>query len=175
MAQKILAVLGFAFLAGAAYWIIDPQDGDYSPPAAEARAPQFATESAAEAQSAFLEALPERQEALLRGHEWHLQAVRGEAVPAGGAPATLRIDEDGRVSGHSGCNRFGGQAEISESSISFGALFSTRMACVEEARNKLEADYTAALSDVVSWRASGGLLMMQDAQGAEILIFAAAP
>nr|MDT0523253.1 META domain-containing protein [Streptomyces sp. DSM 41633] len=45
---------------------------------------------------------------------------------------TLTIADDGAVSGSTGCNRITGHATVSESSIEFGPLATTRMACPPE-------------------------------------------
>jgi|GEM_PF-672383 len=112
-------------------------------------------------------------------HEWLLEDIKGGGV-IDRLRLTIRIDAAGKVSGHSGCNRFGGQAEMkpgqdTSGEISFGALFSTRMACMDDARNNQEAAYLAALSEVTSWRTDeNGLLHLTDANGADVLRFAKA-
>lgn len=115
----------------------------------------------------------------LTAHEWLLEDIKGGGV-IDRLRLTIRIDAAGKVSGHSGCNRFGGQAEMkpgqdTSGEISFGALFSTRMACMDDARNNQEAAYLAALSEVTGWRTDeNGLLHLTDANGADVLRFAKA-
>lgn len=115
----------------------------------------------------------------LTAHEWLLEDIKGGGV-IDRLRLTIRIDAAGKVSGHSGCNRFGGQAEMksgqdTSGEISFGALFSTRMACMDDARNNQEAAYLAALAEVAGWRTDeNGLLHLTDANGADVLRFAKA-
>lgn len=115
----------------------------------------------------------------LTAHEWLLEDIKGGGV-IDRLRLTIRIDAAGKVSGHSGCNRFGGRAEMkpgqdTSGEISFGALFSTRMACMDDARNNQEAAYLAALSEVAGWRTDeNGLLHLTDANGADVLRFAKA-
>lgn len=61
------------------------------------------------------------------GSEWRVVAIDLAPVPAGISP-TLRREGDS-VSGHGGCNRFGGTIAIEGERLSFGPLVSTRMAC----------------------------------------------
>lgn len=64
---------------------------------------------------------------------------------------TLEIRPEGAVSGSGGCNRFTGQAEISEQTISFGALAATRMMCPPASMDQ-EGKFFAALDKVSQWR-----------------------
>ncbi|PVE46032.1 hypothetical protein DDE23_17705 [Pararhodobacter aggregans] len=60
------------------------------------------------------------------GVGWAITAVSGAATVD--EPAIL-FEEGGRVSGTSGCNRFGGEATQEGSVLTLGPLASTRMAC----------------------------------------------
>ncbi|HRO15840.1 MAG TPA: META domain-containing protein [Paracoccus sp. (in: a-proteobacteria)] len=77
--------------------------------------------------------LPSRQ-------RFNVAALDGRPLPDGMSPW---IERDGnRLSGHGGCNRFGGPVQIGGTSIRVGALASTRMACpppVMEAEGRLQA------------------------------------
>jgi heat shock protein HslJ len=87
------------------------------------------------------------------GVEWRLVSIGGTAVGTGanGQPATLRLDEtSGRASGYAGCNQFSGSYTLSGSSISFGPLAITRMACAQD--GELESRYTMALGQVTGWK-----------------------
>src|SRR5215213_3546500 len=72
----------------------------------------------------------------LEGTTWSLVELGGQpARPAGtaGTP-TLRLDAaQSRAAGNTGCNGYGGSYELSGASLRFGALASTRRACVDEA------------------------------------------
>jgi len=65
--------------------------------------------------------------------------------------STLDIAADGRTSGSGGCNRIGGKAMIEGSSISFGSLFSTRMACSPAVMTQ-EGKFLKALGQTRSFR-----------------------
>jgi heat shock protein HslJ len=67
-------------------------------------------------------------EARLTGGDWIITQLGAEAL--GDAPElTLAFDAEGRVSGHSGCNRFMGGAKQDGQMLEFTALASTMMAC----------------------------------------------
>lgn len=111
--------------------------------------------------------------AAISANEWIAEDINGGGV-IDRLPLTLNIDASGKVSGHSGCNRFGGQADIAEvktGKITLGALFSTRMACMDEARNNQEAKFLAALGEVAGWRIENGLLYLSNNAGEDILRF----
>jgi heat shock protein HslJ len=84
----------------------------------------------------------------LAGTTWRLLTIQGRAVPA--IPElTLAFDGD-RVSGSGGCNSFGGQLtyEPATGALAVSGLLSTMRACVEAARNDVEAAYLKALQGV---------------------------
>lgn len=61
----------------------------------------------------------------------------------------LRFDEhEMRVSGAGGCNRLSGPYTRSESTLHFGALVMTRMACADNAMNRQESQFGAALQAI---------------------------
>jgi len=87
------------------------------------------------------------------GVEWRLASIGGTPAGTGanGQPATLRLDEtSGRASGYAGCNQFTGSYTLAGSSLSFGPLAMTRMACAEG--GDLESRYTMALGEATGWK-----------------------
>jgi heat shock protein HslJ len=94
----------------------------------------------------------------LSGTSWKLADLGGTA-PAEGTEATLAFGADDAVSGNAGCNTFNGQATIDGTSIDFGPLATTRMAC-PEAQMGLETSYLAALDGATSWKIEGGKLIL---------------
>ncbi|TVP52537.1 MAG: META domain-containing protein [Halomonadaceae bacterium] len=64
---------------------------------------------------------------LLQGVEWQVQQLGGQPVQDLGL--TLQFTPEGRVSGHSGCNRFFGQYQLTGEGLTIGSLGSTKMAC----------------------------------------------
>jgi len=99
----------------------------------------------------------------LEGTTWTLVEVGGQpARPAGtsGAPS-MRFDAaETRAGGNTGCNSFGGSYALSGGSLRFGALVSTRRACVDEALNAQEAAFLGALDATRSWRIDGSTLVL---------------
>lgn len=63
---------------------------------------------------------------------------------------TIEFSADGTVSGFAACNTFSGTYTTDGSSLSFGALATTKMACQRPA-SAVEADYVAALVGVTGW------------------------
>jgi len=64
----------------------------------------------------------------LAGTAWQAAEIRGRAVH-GDVASTLRFDDDGRVSGSAGCNRYFGTLSLEGERVSVGPLGSTRMMC----------------------------------------------
>ena len=87
--------------------------------------------------------------ALLTG-EWQAVEINGQPVvsPGGARRPSLNFQPDsGRVTGTGGCNRLAGPFTQSGSSLKFGALAMTRMACADGALNTQETAFSAALRD----------------------------
>lgn len=89
---------------------------------------------------------------------WTLVEVNGAVVDAAATnrTPTLTLDADGRASGNGGCNQFGGEYELTGSTLRFGPLAMTRMAC--PGRMEIETAYAAALDATREWRVRGGML-----------------
>lgn len=109
----------------------------------------------------------------LAGTRWVLDGiVSGDAVssvPAGvGAALTF---SDGRVDVEAGCNRGGGAVEISDTTITFGPIALTKMAC-EGPAMAVEQAVGAALSGAVSYSIDAGTLTL-DAGNAGLILKAA--
>jgi putative lipoprotein len=125
------------------------------------------------ARRALRHELQERREAAadmpLRGTEWTCASVNAEAVLDGAAP-TLTISADGKVSGNSGVNRFGGSIEESGKALRFSQLSSTRMAGPPD-RMKLEASFLSALERTRSFRVDGTLLTLLDQDASVVATF----
>jgi heat shock protein HslJ len=116
------------------------------------------------------EALPDD----VTGVDWVLTSIATDGVmgpvPEGVTP-TLRL-EDGQVSGSTGCNSFSGPYTLDGTSLTFGALAATAMAC-EDTNGAVEAPYLVALALVGGWSLTDGTLQLLDAAGQPLLEFSA--
>ncbi len=101
--------------------------------------------------------------------DWYLNAQGEQTAVLPGTEITLAF-MDGRVAGNSGCNQYGGGAEINGNQIKLGGMMSTMMAC-EEPIMQQEQAYLAALGNVASFEISGETLTLADAQGNVVLSF----
>lgn len=84
---------------------------------------------------------------------------------------TLSFGADGRASGDGSCNHFGGTYEAKDGKLTFGALSSTMMACLEPGVMEQETAYLNALTRVVRYHISGNRLTLFDADGLVIAEF----
>lgn len=78
--------------------------------------------------------------------KWRLVSMGATAAPSTPLQTTeLSANFEGdRISGSGGCNRFTGSYQAESSTLSIGALASTRMACEESVMNQ-ETNYLTAL------------------------------
>lgn len=89
----------------------------------------------------------------LAGTSWELADLNGDGV-VGGTHVTLDFADKGRATGNGSCNRYFSTVELSGSSITFGAVGATRMACatavsLQEVKyfEALEAAHRYAIED----------------------------
>ena len=84
-------------------------------------------------------------------------------------PLTLRLEKEGRASGHGGCNSFSTSYTLeSGERITFGPIASTRMACAPEVMEQ-ETRYFAILAAAESYSVYGsGSLSIIAADGRAI-------
>jgi putative lipoprotein len=94
----------------------------------------------------------------LAGTSWRVEDLGGEKVPAD-AEGTLDFPDAGRVAGRAFCNRFSGKVETSGSSIRFGPLAVTKMACGQSA-NEREARFLQALHKAERYSLDGETLQV---------------
>ncbi|MBL7842334.1 MAG: META domain-containing protein [Cyclobacteriaceae bacterium] len=93
--------------------------------------------------------------------EWKLKTINGKDYSSYNPPATLTFtQEESRVSGHAGCNRFFGGYELANDNVSFGQLGATKMFC--EDKMELEDNYLKALEQVKRYRMKGNSLQLLD-------------
>lgn len=100
---------------------------------------------------------------------WLAEDIRGGGV-IDNLQSVLEISADGSVSGSGGCNRLHGQATISGTSLAFGAIASTRMACPPAVMDQ-ESKFLSALEMVRSFRIDPQQhkLFLLDAAGQTVL------
>jgi heat shock protein HslJ len=113
----------------------------------------------------------------LQGTTWQLDGIReGDAistVPAGVRRPTLTIEPDGTVVLHTGCNSGGGTATVHGSTITFGPVITTKMACADPAGRQTEVAVLAVLDGAVTWSISERSLRLT--HGDRGLVYRAAP
>ena len=107
----------------------------------------------------------------LIGTEWVAIGInngRGGVVNAiEDARVTAIFDDEGRVAGSGGCNRFMATFEVDGGAIRIGPVAGTRMMCAEpEGVSEQEGSYFAALERSATWLIREGRLQLRDADDA---------
>jgi heat shock protein HslJ len=104
----------------------------------------------------------------LAGTQWRFVELDGHVVPPK-VNATLRFESNGHVSGHAGCNGYGGPWLASNGALRFGGMISTKMACLQPSgAMQTEQGVFAALRDTARARMQGHELVLLDARGAAL-------
>lgn len=98
---------------------------------------------------------------VLTGTEWRLVSLgptgaEQDVVP--GTTVTLRLGEDGRAGGSTGCNSYGGTYQVRGDTISFGRIVATRRACLDQNANEQEHRFLSALESASRFRLSSNRL-----------------
>ncbi len=102
--------------------------------------------------------------------EWTLQTLNGAPLLA--ASAINATFEDGKITGYSGCNSYGGAYTVKGDGLQLGEIAITEMACLEDGVMEQEQAYMAALSNVAKFRLDNDRLELLDASGATLLVYA---
>jgi len=92
---------------------------------------------------------------------WKLVEIGGQPATLGAGDRELHMvltSEGARVSGFSGCNRFTGLYELTDSQLRFKSVASTRMACMEGMDQ--EKRFLEALGEVVRFTINGDSLAL---------------
>jgi heat shock protein HslJ len=111
---------------------------------------------------------------VLTGVEWRLVSfgpAGSEANIVAGTTVMLRFGEDGRASGSTGCNSYGGTYEVRGDAISFSRLVSTRRACLDPNANQQEQRFLSALEAAGRFRLSSNRLTILSDRGRNVLNF----
>ena len=105
--------------------------------------------------------------ATIEGIQWYLTEVGGSPVsPMAGdkQPHILLDPAEKQATGFAGCNTFFGRYELDGSSLTFGQMGATRMAC-PDLETGLEASVFEALESTRKWKIEGGDLLLFEANG----------
>ena len=94
----------------------------------------------------------------LTGTRWIAKTVAGHAVPEEVA-VSLEFLEPGRVSGRSGCNRYGGPIGVDAGRLVIGPLAMTRMACPPP-QSEFEALFVAAVDKALRLERDNSALVL---------------
>ncbi|SDT67193.1 META domain-containing protein [Jiangella sp. DSM 45060] len=101
------------------------------------------------------------------GSRWVLEELQAAGATIAGPAdpqAYFEIDENGDVTGSTGCNGFSGSAEVSDSSITFQPLISTRRGCSGDL-GQIDGSMLGVLSGEVTVEMSGDVLTITNAEG----------
>ena len=111
----------------------------------------------------------------LTGRAWTLTRLVSdgqEQTLLRGHAATLRFQPgDHTISGSGGCNSYGGSYTIFGSSLHFGEMRSTLIACLDTAAMNQESAYLQALGAVESYRLDGDTLTLEGSSGRTAITF----
>ncbi len=113
--------------------------------------------------------LDEIEPAGLVGTTWIVSGtVANEAVTMGIADseASMTIADDGTVEVSTSCNSGSGSVEITDTTLTFGPIATTMMACDEE-RTRLEASILSVLQGEVTYEITGDTLSLRSGDGAD--------
>jgi heat shock protein HslJ len=103
----------------------------------------------------------------LEGTAWTLTAINGSSIVEGTEPYLI-FDEDS-VGGNSSCNSTGGDYQVDGNKITFDALFSTMMYCMDpEGVMDQEANFLNALSNAATFSISGNQLTIRLQDGGQL-------
>lgn len=111
---------------------------------------------------------------VLTGIEWRLVSLgptgaEQDVVP--GTTVTLRLGDDGRAGGSTGCNSYGGNYQVRGDTISFSRIVATRRACLDQNANEQEHRFLSALETSSRFRLSSKRLTIISDRTRSVLNF----
>lgn len=111
---------------------------------------------------------------VLTGVDWRLVSLgptgaEQNVVP--GTTVTLRLGEDGRAGGSTGCNSYGGNYQVRGDTISFSRIVATRRACLDQNANEQEHRFLSALESASRFRLSSNRLTILSDRARSVLNF----
>lgn len=113
--------------------------------------------------------LVENQPAPLEGTTWMVTgtiANEGVSTVPDDSTASITIADDGTVAVDTGCNTGSGTVEVTATTLTFGPIATTRMAC-ESALMDLEASVTSVLQGEVDYVIEADLLSITSGTGSD--------
>lgn len=105
----------------------------------------------------------EESAATLTG-SWKLDAYGSSESPTPAVPDTeagIAFNNDGTVTGNSGCNDFGGSYAVEGKQVTFDQMTSTLMAC-DDPRMAQEGAVHQVLTDTASYKIEGNVLTLMN-------------
>jgi heat shock protein HslJ len=121
----------------------------------------------------FARTVPPAPEPLV-GTNWTLGSFHtADAVSSviAGTTITAVFNEDGRITGSAGCNRYFASYNVTGTSMSIGTAGSTKMYCTSQGVMQQESTYLASLSRAATFTINGDRLSLTDANGTTLLSF----
>ncbi len=106
----------------------------------------------------------------LAGSEWEPLRLGTVDATVEDVEQFVRFEDEGRVVGHGGCNRFTGGYELEGDALTVGPLAATRMACPPPQMEREQALF-AILDRTRGFRRDGTELTLLDSDGAEVASF----
>ena len=109
---------------------------------------------------------------------WIVTHINGEAVKTQptdrNIPSLLLDAKQKTLSGADGCNRLIGQYTLTNTTLKFGTIGSSMMACLDENIQRTAHLYTSALEQVESYQATNNTLILKDKDGKSLIQFSTA-
>lgn len=118
--------------------------------------------------------LAQAQPGGLTGTEWRLVSLGptgAEQDVVAGTTVTLRLGEDGRAGGSTGCNTYGGNYQVRGDTISFTRIVATRRACLDPNANEQEHRFLSVLESASRFRLSSNRLTIISDRTRSVLNF----
>lgn len=103
------------------------------------------------------------------GPTWITEQIDGLKVTTS-QRATIKFENDGHVTGTTGCNRFSGMAKINGQNITFGQFATTRRACIPELMEQ-EQKFLEAIENIKKYSIDkNSLLRLNDSENKELMV-----
>lgn len=111
---------------------------------------------------------------VLTGIEWRLVSfgpTGSEQDVVQGTTVTLRLGDDGRAGGSTGCNSYGGNYQVRGDTISFSRIVATRRACLDQNANEQEHRFLSVLESASRFRLTSNRLTIISDRTRSVLNF----